>query len=87
MFHPNRSKKEKGEGAGVGQPACLTCGDLKLPGSILEEAKSLVIRRNTVTDDMETKKRLQDMERALKLLADQQNHVIDLINNMSLSKP
>ena len=87
VFHPNRSKKEKGEGAGVGQPACLTCGDLKLPGSILEEAKSLVIRRNTVTDDMETKKRLQDMERALKLLADQQNHVIDLINNMSLSKP
>ena len=80
VFHPNRSKKEKGEGAG--QLGCLNCGDLKLPESILEEAKSLVIRRNTVTEEMETQQRLRDMERALKLLADQQNHVISLINVM-----
>ena len=80
VFHPNRSKKEKGEGAG--QLGCLSCGDLKLPESILEEAKGLVIRRNTVTEEMETQKRLRDMERALKLLADQQNHVISLINDM-----
>ena len=85
VFHPNRSKKEKGKGAG--QLSCLSCGDLKLPESILEEAKSLVIRRNTVTEEMETQQRLRDMERALKLLADQQNHVISLINDMRPNKP
>ena len=82
VFYPNRSKKESGHHQERG---CWSCGDLVLPDPILEEAKGLVIKKNTITEEQETKRRLKDMEKALRLLANQQNHVIALINDMKSS--
>ena len=62
MFYPNKSKKEASGDEATG---CLRCNDLILPESILEAAKSLVIRRNTISEEQEMKKRLKDMEQKL----------------------
>ena len=75
VFEPNKSKKEKSNGTAARN-------DLVLPESILEAARGLVIKKNTITEEQETKKRLTDMEKALKLLAEQQNYVISLLKNV-----
>ena len=75
VFEPNKSKKEKSNGTAARN-------DLVLPESILEAARGLVIKKNTITEEQETKKRLRDMEKALKLLAEQQNYVITLLKNV-----
>merc|ERR1712079_622992 len=74
VFFPNRhgGKKEASMGDSEG---CLKCNDLVLTESILEQAKSLVIKRNTITEEQEMKKQLKDMEKAL-------HYVIALINDM-----
>jgi len=75
VFEPNKSKKETSNGT-------TARNDLILPESILEAARGLVIKKNTITEEQETKKRLRDMEKALKLLAEQQNYVITLLKNV-----
>ena len=75
VFLPNKSKKERSNGTAARN-------DLILPESILEAARGLVIRKNTITEEQEMKKRLTDMEKALKLLAEQQNYVITLLQDV-----
>ena len=56
VFYPNTSKKEKSGPAGVKN-------DLVLSETILEAAKGLIIKKNTITEEQETKKRLEKMEK------------------------
>ena len=74
VFHPNISKKEK---SGPRKEK----NDLILPESILEAAKTLVIKKNTVTEEEETKNRLKEVEKLMKLLANQSNHIIAKLNS------
>ena len=67
---------------GGDRQGCFSCNDLVLPENILEAAKVLIIKKNTITEEQEMKKRMEDMEKTLRLLANQQNHVIALINDM-----
>ena len=75
VFYPNTSKKEKSGPAGIKN-------DLILSESILVAAKSLVIKKNTITEEEETRKRLEKMEKSLLLMADQQNYIISMINSI-----
>jgi len=76
VFYPNTSKKEKSGPSGIKN-------DLILSENILMAAKGLVIKKNTITEEMETKKRLEKMEKSLLLLAEQQNHIISMINGLN----
>merc|ERR1711915_92074 len=76
VFYPNTSKKEKSGPSGKKN-------DLILSENILMAAKGLVIKKNTITEEMETKKRLEKMEKSLLLLAEQQNHIISMINGLN----
>eukprot|EP00092_Neocalanus_flemingeri_P109150 GFUD01140253.1.p1 GENE.GFUD01140253.1~~GFUD01140253.1.p1 ORF type:complete len:520 (+),score=97.82 GFUD01140253.1:64-1560(+) len=75
VFYPNTSKKENSGPTGVKN-------DLVLSESILEAAKGLIIKKNTITEEQETKKRLQKMEKSLLLLAEQQNYIISMLNSI-----
>ena len=74
VFLPNKSKKEMSNGT-------ASRNDLTLPESILEAARGLVIRKCAITEEQEMKKRLSDIEKTMKLLADQQNYVITLLKD------
>ena len=74
-IQPNKSKKENSN-------ITSARNDLTLPESILEAARGLVIKKNTITEEQEMKKKLFEMERTMKLLADQQNYVITLLKDI-----
>eukprot|EP00090_Calanus_glacialis_P017219 TRINITY_DN26883_c0_g1_i4.p1 TRINITY_DN26883_c0_g1~~TRINITY_DN26883_c0_g1_i4.p1 ORF type:complete len:935 (+),score=234.23 TRINITY_DN26883_c0_g1_i4:53-2857(+) len=75
VFYPNTSKKEKSGPAGIKN-------DLILSESILVAAKSLIIKKNTITEEEETRKRLEKMEKSLLLMADQQNYIISMLKSI-----
>jgi hypothetical protein len=56
VFYPNTSKKEKSGPPGIKN-------DLILSENILLAAKSLIIKKNTMTEEEESRKRLEKMER------------------------
>ena len=72
LFYPNKSKKEASGGVDDG---CMNCNNLELPETILEAAKTLVIKRNTITEEQEMKKRLKDMEQTL-------NDVVNILKKL-----
>ena len=76
VFYPNTSKKEK-SGGSDGR------NDLILSDGILTAAKGLVIKKNTLTEEMEMKRRLEKMEKSLLLMAEQQNHIISMLNSIN----
>jgi len=75
VFYPNTSKKEQSLPTGVKN-------DLVLSESILEAAKGLIIKKNTITEEQETKKRLEKMEKSLLLMAEQQNYIISMLKSI-----
>ena len=80
VFYPNTSKKEKSGPAGIKN-------DLILSESILVAAKSLNIKKNTITEEGETRKRLEKMEKSLLLMADQQNYIISMLKSIKDWRP
>ena len=75
VFYPNTSKKEQSLPTGVKN-------DLVLSESILEAANGLIIKKNTITEEQETKKRLKKMEKSLLLMAEQQNYIISMLKSI-----
>jgi len=75
VFYPNTSKKEKSGPAGIRN-------DLILSETILVAAKGLIIKKNTITEEEETRKRLEKMEKSLLLMAEQQNHIISMLKSI-----
>ena len=45
--------------------------------------QALIVRKNTLTDEEETRQRLAKMEKSLLLLAEQQNHILSVLNGIS----
>lgn len=76
VFLPNKSKKEQ-------SVAKDEKNDLILSEKILEAAKGLVVRKLTLTEEEENRRRMEKMEKSLRLLADQQNHIINLLSQIT----
>merc|ERR1719192_2990375 len=76
VFYPNQSKKEQS-----GSKA--ERNDLILSNQILDAAKGLIVRKNTMTEEEETRQRLAKMEKSLLLLAEQQNHILSVLNGIA----
>ena len=45
--------------------------------------QALIVRKNTLTDEEETRQRLAKMEKSLLLLAEQQNHILSVLNGIT----
>ena len=71
MFYLNTFKKEKSGPTGIKN-------DLILSESILVAAKSLIIKKNTITEEEESRKRLDKIEKSLLLMAYHQNYTISI---------
>ena len=92
VFYPNQSKKEQ-------SGSKSERNDLILSNQILDAAKvniywikrkinseqnqGLIVRKNALTDEEETRQRLAKMEKSLLLLAEQQNHILSVLNGIA----
>ena len=99
VFYPNQSKKEQSGGKAERNDLILSNQILdaaKVNAQNFQESKNLhddmnwpnknqglIVRKNTMTEEEETRQRLAKMEKSLLLLAEQQNHILSVLNGIA----
>ena len=93
VFYPNQSKKEQSGSKSERNDLILSNQILDeakeknpvVKNSLKKHSKNqgLIVRKNTLTDEEETRQRLAKMEKSLLLLAEQQNHILSVLNGIA----